>query len=208
MGNNIKTFNEYNEIINEEFLNFRSSKQLKQNKYDEIDSLLDFADDNNAFMGGLSENNMVEFIERLLIIFDKYDFSDDNISTIKAFLNNKISETTGNVKLFWEDVLDYYKANYEDDVLKGKEAVMENVKIEEYLKIEVEEEDGDIEVNYQTNKYGDDMEITGILEPYNTGRMTDYKFEPDWFDSKKTEDIYNQHWEDIEEEIKNEYYSK
>lgn len=48
--------------------------------------------------------------------------------------------------------------------------------------------------------------IYGSLIPYNTGRMTDYKFEPDDFEDQESEDYYDNNHEEIEEEIIDKYY--
>jgi len=44
-------------------------------------------------------------------------------------------------------------------------------------------------------------EITGTLEPYRTGRSTDYKFETDWFTDVETEAYWDENWEDIQDRI-------
>lgn len=60
------------------------------------------------------------------------------------------------------------------------------------------------EVDYISNKYGAEIELSGVLIPYNTGRTTDYRFEPNWFKDEVSENIFAENWEEIEEEIKNE----
>jgi hypothetical protein len=92
--------------------------------------------------------------------------------------------------------------SFEEYINENKE-----VEIDIETNIEINEEDGDIEVNYNTDKFGEYIEITGILEPYNTGRMIDYNFVPDWYSSDKAEEIYHKNWEDIEAEIKDKYYN-
>ena len=48
-------------------------------------------------------------------------------------------------------------------------------------------------------------EITGTLEPYRTGRSTDYKFETDWFTDAETEAYWDENWEDIQDRILDEF---
>lgn len=57
------------------------------------------------------------------------------------------------------------------------------------------------QVNYQIIVNGQLMEIDGILNPYNTGRNTEYKFEPSNFLDDETEQYYDNNWENIESEI-------
>jgi len=72
------------------------------------------------------------------------------------------------------------------------------------LKIEIEQEGDGYEVNYQF----DDYEITGVLQKYYTGRGNEYEFQPSWFADKRTEEYYDEHWEDVEDEILSVFYSK
>jgi hypothetical protein len=57
------------------------------------------------------------------------------------------------------------------------------------------------DVNYQITVDGTLFEIEGELVPYNSGRAEEYKFEPSQFDDKETEEYYDEHWEEIEEQI-------
>lgn len=57
------------------------------------------------------------------------------------------------------------------------------------------------EVTYQIDKGGMNIEFTGHLETYNSGRSKELKFVPDWFRDNETEPHYNEHWEAIEDEI-------
>lgn len=62
----------------------------------------------------------------------------------------------------------------------------------------------ELNVNYQTRVDGEDLEIDGSLKSFYTGRSTEYDFEPSNFGSKKSEEYYDNNWEDIEEEIQDE----
>jgi hypothetical protein len=63
-------------------------------------------------------------------------------------------------------------------------------------------------VNYSFLLAGDIKEIEGTLNPYHTGRDTEYEFEPSYFADKETEDYYGENWEEIEDEIIEEFYKK
>ena len=63
--------------------------------------------------------------------------------------------------------------------------------------IQILQEDDKISVYYVMN----DIEIEGTLNKYHSGRATEYDFEPYYFADKKSEKYYDEHWEDIEEEI-------
>lgn len=60
-------------------------------------------------------------------------------------------------------------------------------------------------VTYTFTIEGEEREIEGTLEPYNSGRSVEYKFEPDDFEDDETEEYYDDNWEDIEEEILDEF---
>lgn len=62
------------------------------------------------------------------------------------------------------------------------------------------------DVVYTRNINDSTYTIYGSLIPYNTGRMTDYKFEPDDFEDQESEDYYDNNHEEIEEEIIDKYY--
>jgi hypothetical protein len=72
------------------------------------------------------------------------------------------------------------------------------------LKIKIEEDGDNYEVNYQF----DDYEITGVLQKYYTGRANEYEFQPSWFADEESEKYYDENWENIEDEILNVFYSK
>lgn len=61
-------------------------------------------------------------------------------------------------------------------------------------------------VNYQIDIEGHTIEITGTLNPYNTGRSTEYEFEPDAFIDDVADEYYSNNWEDIEKNILNTLY--
>ena len=72
------------------------------------------------------------------------------------------------------------------------------------LKIKIEEDGDNYEVNYQF----DDYEISGVLQKYYTGRANEYEFQPSWFADEESEKYYDENWEDIEDEILGVFYSK
>ena len=96
--------------------------------------------------------------------------------------------------------------------LPMSESLNENVKIE----ITSNELDGrsNIKQNKTFNVFytftlnGEEKEITGTLQPYNTGRMIDYEFDSNWFTDDETEKYYDENWEDIRDEILKEFYNK
>lgn len=57
------------------------------------------------------------------------------------------------------------------------------------------------QVNYRLMVNDQLIEIEGILNPYNTGRNIEYKFEPSNFLDDETEQYYDNNWENIESEI-------
>lgn len=55
---------------------------------------------------------------------------------------------------------------------------------------------------------GDSMiQFSGSLNPYHTGRDTEYEFEPSWFQDDESEQYYSENWEEIEDEILGKFYS-
>jgi len=51
------------------------------------------------------------------------------------------------------------------------------------------------------------IEINGYLKPYDTGRGVNYEFEPDINShEEEAQEYYDEHWEDIEQEILDEFY--
>ncbi|ADR20435.1 hypothetical protein MATR_19450 [Marivirga tractuosa] len=81
---------------------------------------------------------------------------------------------------------------------------LENDKIDYNVHFEAKEVvgKGAYEVFYQTNKFKSFIEITGHLIQFHSGKSEDYKFEPDEIE-KEYEKVYDQNWEQIEEDILN-----
>lgn len=77
---------------------------------------------------------------------------------------------------------------------------MENIKVQTLT-------DGVTEVNYQSMDNGVIIEIEGTLARINTGRLTDYTFEPSFFLNDQSESFYDENWERIEDAILSEFYS-
>lgn len=63
-------------------------------------------------------------------------------------------------------------------------------------------------VNYTKQFDGETIEIEGTLKSYNSGRSIEYKFEPDNFSDDNSESYYDENWEEIEEEILQEFNNK
>lgn len=63
-----------------------------------------------------------------------------------------------------------------------------------------------LHVTYSTTIGDVEIEFEGTLIPYNTGRAINYKFDPDWFADEESGVWFDEHWEEIEEEILNSYY--
>jgi len=59
-------------------------------------------------------------------------------------------------------------------------------------------------VNYQHN----DVEITGKLRSYHSGRAEQFKFEVDSFLDKDTEEYYDKNWKAIEDRILDKFSSR
>lgn len=52
-----------------------------------------------------------------------------------------------------------------------------------------------------------DIQISGSLIPFETGRTTDYEFETDgWYVNDESEEYYDEHYEKIEAQIMEEFY--
>ncbi len=75
------------------------------------------------------------------------------------------------------------------------------VKLDDNVEIEITKEDNGVNTYYSVSYQKDDMEITGELLPYKTGRTTEYEFSPSYFSDKEIEDYYADNWEDVEEQI-------
>ena len=50
-----------------------------------------------------------------------------------------------------------------------------------------------------------EIEISGSIVSYHSGRSLEYQFEPSWFSDGDSEEFWDQNWEDIEEKIVNQY---
>lgn len=57
------------------------------------------------------------------------------------------------------------------------------------------------DVNYQATVDGQEIEIEGTLKPYHSGRAEEYEFEAGWFAEDSDSDYYDQHSEEIEQQI-------
>jgi hypothetical protein len=100
--------------------------------------------------------------------------------------------------------------NMIDKIKNLKQSVNENLE-QNNVKIEINPIESDerssqkqlksYQVNYQIIANGQLIEIDGVLTPYNTGRRTEYKFEPSNFLDDETEQYYNYNWENIESDI-------
>lgn len=63
-------------------------------------------------------------------------------------------------------------------------------------------------VNYQFILNDDVKEIEGTLSPYDSGRAIDYEFDSDYFTDKETEEYYDDNWEEVRDQIMEEFYKK
>ena len=75
------------------------------------------------------------------------------------------------------------------------------------LEIEIEKRDDSIHVEYSLSINNRDIEISGQLRPYHTGRAIEYEFEPSWFSSKQSELYYDENWEKVESQILDIFYT-
>lgn len=121
----------------------------------------------------------------------------------------------------WNDEDDYivdtedspmesYVPSFTEYIKENAQPVNNNVKIE-ITKIEPDERSNmksieRYDVNYQITIGGNLIEIDGTLEPYNTGRSTEFKFVPGHFADIETEKYHNDNWEQIESEILKHFY--
>jgi hypothetical protein len=65
---------------------------------------------------------------------------------------------------------------------------------------------GHFYVNYLVNYKFGFIEIDGYLKPYNTGRGAVYEFHPEINDDDEAQEYYDEYYEDIEQEILDEFY--
>lgn len=71
------------------------------------------------------------------------------------------------------------------------------------ISIEAEKDSKGIETgSYDVEYKRGDIEISGQLVAYDTGRTENLSFEPSHFVDKASEEYYDANWEDIEEDIK------
>lgn len=63
-----------------------------------------------------------------------------------------------------------------------------------------------ITFNYQSEKYGAFIEISGQLVEYDSGRDYEFKVEPDAIKDNIMDNIWSENWEEIEQEIINAYW--
>ena len=99
-------------------------------------------------------------------------------------------------------------------IKKFEDFVNENVKSES-LEINITENESDersneeqelsYSVDYTKTINGDTISFDGTLKPYDTGRATEYSFEPNFFTDEYSEEYYDKHWEEVEEEILKEF---
>ena len=89
----------------------------------------------------------------------------------------------------------YGGGDFNDDMDKNVEIVFNDF------------DNGRFYVNYLVKfKFGF-IEIEGYLKPYNTGRGVNYEFQPDIVgDDDEAQEYYDEHSEDIEQEILDEFY--
>jgi hypothetical protein len=71
-----------------------------------------------------------------------------------------------------------------------------------------DEDEDRINFNYESDKFDSPVEFTGQLKSYDSGRMTDYEVELDSFNSEEEIKIWEENWEDIQEEIINAYFNQ
>lgn len=63
-----------------------------------------------------------------------------------------------------------------------------------------------ITFNYQSEKYGAFIEISGQLIEFDSGRDYEFRVEPDTIEDKIMDNIWSENWEDIEQEIIDAYW--
>ena len=76
------------------------------------------------------------------------------------------------------------------------------------LEIEFEKRDTFIRVEYSVKIDDQEIEFSGTLKPYHTGRDEEYEFEPGYFTNEASEKYYDDNWDKIEEQILDAFYMK
>ena len=69
------------------------------------------------------------------------------------------------------------------------------------LEIEIEKINGKYHVDYSFKHNGKEIEFSGSLNMYHSGRSEEYEFEPSWFSDQESEDYYDRNWEKVEDQI-------
>lgn len=99
------------------------------------------------------------------------------------------------------------------------EQVLNESDFESKLQIDItkEEPDGRAPIRKGAPKYSVDyvfeedglmFQFSGSLNPYHTGRATEYEFEPSWFQDDESERYYSDNWEKIEDQILQKFYDE
>ena len=147
---------------------------------------------------------------------------DDNLNELESPLDPNYNAVMSNIPpgyvhgILDELNKDKMKNNKVQDVIKSviKEFAYEG----DVAQIEITPTEQDIrsgkkqqktfDVNYNKTVDGVPVEITGVLSPYNTGRGTEYEFQPNFFTDAEAETYFNENWEAVQDEILNKLYGK
>jgi hypothetical protein len=147
---------------------------------------------------------------------------DDNLNELESPLDPNYNGVMSNIPpgyvhgILDELNKDKMKNNKVQDVIKSviKEFAYEgNVAEIEITPTEQDPRSGkkqqkNFDVNYNKTVDGVPLEITGVLSPYNTGRGTEYEFQPDFFTDVEAENYFNENWETVQDEILDKLYDK
>ena len=120
--------------------------------------------------------------------------------------SKKDSEKTGSpfVTTSYKKFLDRYKKTYS----KNSKIINEDLDITRGgIEIEISKNYKDeYNVTYVYQEDDNFYQFSGNLVSYNTGRNTEYTFEPSWFMDDESEKFYSDNWEMIEDQILNKFY--
>jgi hypothetical protein len=95
---------------------------------------------------------------------------------------------------------------------KGQEISNINDLKKQYYNIEIDIEKADYgdkyNVEYSLEINNTPINISGQLVPYHSGRSTDYTFEPSYFVDDESQNYFDENWEEIEDQILDQFYNQ
>ena len=129
------------------------------------------------------------------------------MSNIPQGYNHGILNELNKNKMKNNKVQDVIKSVIKEFAHEGDVAQIEITSTEQDLR-SGKKQQKTFDVNYNKTVNGQPVEITGVLSPYNTGRGTEYEFQPNFFTDAESENYFNENWEAVQDEILAKLYDK